>query len=91
MSFTVRFFTFLLIIPLLIVRAQNGGSLSYRGDRFRWYEDAFHQFPSRYPAVKSLIFFHATGDATVTPQALDWTVTHDSVLTKTISRQISLW
>lgn len=67
------------------------GSLSYGGDRVKWYDDALNNLVRRYPAVKSLIFFHATGDATVTPQALDWRVAHDSVLTQVISRQVSAW
>ncbi|MEX1139879.1 MAG: glycosyl hydrolase [Bacteroidota bacterium] len=67
------------------------GSLSYGGDRGQWFNDALHQLPRRHPGIKAILFFHAMGDATVTPQALDWTVVHDSTLSRIIAREIAGW
>lgn len=48
------------------------GSLVVGGDRANWFKEALTDFPSRYPNVKSLIFFHCSDDATTTQQTLNW-------------------
>lgn len=50
------------------------GSLAVGGDRAAWYEAALADLPARYPAIRSVLFFHASGDNTVTYQAVDWTL-----------------
>lgn len=67
------------------------GCLAYGGDRAAWYQEALNGLPERLPGVKALVFFHATGDATVTPQALDWTLTHDSTSSRVIREAITSW
>lgn len=67
------------------------GSLSYGGDRPLWFKEALASLPDSCPMVRSLIFFHALGDATITPQALDWTVTSDSLSSAVIEGEIARW
>jgi hypothetical protein len=54
------------------------GSLAVGGDRSEWYSEALENFRERFPEVHGLIFFHVRGDATVTRQALDWSLLDDS-------------
>ena len=67
------------------------GCLAFGGDRAEWYRLALEGLSEKYPAIKALMFFHATGDATVTPQALDWTLLHDSSSVTIISQEVSDW
>jgi hypothetical protein len=67
------------------------GSLSVGGDRKAWYRDALADLPSRYPGVKALIFFHATRDATMTYQTLDWSIDSEATLAPTIAAAIRPW
>ena len=60
------------------------GSLAVGGDRAAWYADAIRSMPKDYPAVRALVFFHASGDQTVTYQKVDWTVVGDSAVADTI-------
>lgn len=55
-------------------------SLAVGGDRIAWYRDALTGLPQKYPAVRAILFFHATNDRTVTYQALDWTIAGDDAL-----------
>lgn len=61
------------------------GSLSVGGDRTAWYADALRALPRAYPEVKALLLFHTPSDQTVTYQQVDWTVTGDAALTRTIA------
>jgi len=67
------------------------GSLMYGGDRAKWFGEALADLPRRYPSVQALVFFHALGDATVTPQALDWTLIRDSTSSRVIATEIAGW
>jgi hypothetical protein len=67
------------------------GSLSVGGDRTEWYRSALANFPAKYPAAKALVFFHATNDATMTYQTLDWSIDSDPSLAPTIAAAINAW
>lgn len=67
------------------------GSLAVGGDREKWYADALDSLPERYPLVKSLVFFHHKSDATTTYQPLDWSISNDTVLLKTVGEKIDSW
>lgn len=60
------------------------GSLSVGGNRAKWYEDALSAMPVKYPAIKSVIFFHCSKDNTTTNKSLDWYIKDDSLTIKTI-------
>ena len=57
------------------------GSLAVGGDRAEWYRQALDSLPTRYPAVRALVFFQTRDDQTVTYQKVDWTFTGDSLVT----------
>jgi hypothetical protein len=67
------------------------GSLAVGGDRAAWYRDALATLPTRYPAVKAVLFFHARDDQTVTYQKVDWTVTGDSSTSAAIRDALEGW
>lgn len=67
------------------------GSLAVGGDRARWYRAALDKLPERHPMIKAVLFFNVSGDATVTPQALDWTLPGDSLSTQAAARAIAGW
>jgi hypothetical protein len=60
------------------------GSLAVGGDRPAWYRDALSELPTRYPAVKAVVFFQVRDDRTVTYQKVDWTFTDDSLVTAAV-------
>lgn len=66
-------------------------SLAVGGDRAAWYRDGLRDYPSRFPAVKALLFFHTAGDATVTYQELDWSFARDTTLTRVVGEMIAGW
>jgi hypothetical protein len=67
------------------------GSLAVGGNRTIWYRDALTDLPKKYPAVKALLFFQAKNDQTVTYQKLDWSITGDAPLARTIATAIKPW
>ena len=64
------------------------GSLSVGGDRNLWYREALRDLPTRHPAVQALLFFNAESDQTVTYQKVNWTVSSDAELVRTIATAI---
>jgi beta-mannanase len=64
------------------------GSLAVGGDRRQWYEAALVGLGRDYPAVRALLFFNAAHDQTVTQQALDWTLTRDSLTLAGVREQL---
>jgi beta-mannanase len=72
--------------PLMIAEL---GSLAVGGDRAAWYRDALEGLTQRFPSVKAVLFFHVEGDATVTAQALDWSFTRDSTVTRAVREGLS--
>lgn len=74
--------------PIMIAEL---GSLTVGGDRAVWYRDALTDLPLRYPLVKSVLFFHNHGDATVTYQQLDWSFARDPEIVSIVSELIGKW
>jgi hypothetical protein len=74
--------------PILIAEF---GSLAVGGNQAEWYQKALSDFPTRFPAVKGLIFFHNGSDATTTYQTLNWYIKDDSTVTKAIKAQYLKW
>lgn len=67
------------------------GSLSIGGDKSAWFKEALTDFPDKYPAVKSLVFFHDSSDATTTYQALNWYIKNDPTVVKELIAAINNW
>jgi hypothetical protein len=67
------------------------GSLAVGGDRTQWYREALEDLPARYPAVRSVLFFHAADDRTVTYQSLDWTLTGEAEPAAAIRQALAAW
>ena len=74
--------------PLMIAEF---GSLAVGGDREQWYRDALDALPSRYPALRALLFFEVPSGRTVTYQAVDWTIQSDPEVRRTITQSIERW
>jgi hypothetical protein len=74
--------------PIMIAEL---GSLGVGGDRAEWYRAALADLPRRYPAVRAVMFFEVTSDATVTYQELDWSIAGDSVLARTVAVALAGW
>ena len=67
------------------------GSLGVGGDRAKWFKDALDSLPQKYPAVKALVFYHATQDNTTTYKSLDWSFEDDPVVSTAIKNSIRNW
>lgn len=67
------------------------GTLAVGGDRPAWFRKALQDLPSRFPAIKALLFFHHSNDATITYQQLDWSFVRDSSITKVVGEEIRGW
>jgi len=67
------------------------GSLAVGGDRAAWYRDALAQLPTRYPAVRALVFFQVRDDQTVTYQKVDWTFIADSGVVQAVRDALGRW
>jgi hypothetical protein len=67
------------------------GSLAVGGDRAAWYRDALAALPVRYPAVRSVLFFNAGEDQTVTYQKVDWRIETDSAVAAAVREAIARW
>ncbi len=67
------------------------GSLAVGGDRTAWYRDALAALPGDYRAVRALLFFNVSSDATITYQALDWSVSGDTALVRAIREELAAW
>lgn len=67
------------------------GSLAVGGDRAAWYRMALDSLPTRFPAVRAVMFFEVPEDRTITYQALDWSVVRDSVSLAAIRGALAGW
>ena len=67
------------------------GSLTCGGDRNQWFSEALSHLPEKYPAVKSILFFHVVDDNTTTEKAISWMFATDTACTRVISREIHAW
>lgn len=65
------------------------GSLATGGDRNKWYADALSGIRTKYPLVKSVVFFHVANDNTTTDKSLNWYIIDDPDILKTVSRNIN--
>ena len=74
--------------PLMIAEL---GSLRVGGDRAQWYRDALTDLPTRHPAVKAVLLFHASGDQTVTLQKVDWSFRGDEDVADAVRSAIASW
>lgn len=67
------------------------GSLAVGGDRAAWYRSAIADLATRYPAVKALLFFNASGDRTVTYQTVDWSLATDDETANQVAAALRAW
>jgi hypothetical protein len=67
------------------------GTLSAGGDPAAWYREALTDLPERHPLVRSILFFHSSGDATVTDKTLVWSFAGDSTITRLIAGAVDGW
>ncbi len=67
------------------------GCLNVGGDRAKWFSVAFDSLPQKYPAVKSIMYFHYPADKTTTDKAVSWYIKDDPKAKEEIIRQIKLW
>lgn len=67
------------------------GSLAVGGDRESWYAEALRSLPERRPAVKSVLFFASSSDATVTGKAVDWDFADQPGVTDVVASAIRDW
>ncbi|RYY19095.1 MAG: cellulase [Cytophagaceae bacterium] len=67
------------------------GSLKVGGRRSQWFGDALNELPTKYPLVKSIVFYHNSDDNTTTMKVLDWTFKDDSAATHSIVRAVKAW
>jgi hypothetical protein len=74
--------------PIMIAEL---GTLAIGGDAAAWYRDALTNLPARLPAVRSVLFFHVKGDATVTYQSLDWTFADDPARLAAVRDALDGW
>ena len=67
------------------------GSLAVGGNRVKWFTDALTSLPKKYPAVKALVFYHATKDNTTTYKSLDWSFEDEAPVSTAIKKSINNW
>ncbi len=67
------------------------GSLASGGDRAEWFAEAIGNLPSKYPNVKSLLFFHYSSDKTITNKSVSWYFTEDEETKKAIIKELNNW
>ncbi|MES2795407.1 MAG: glycosyl hydrolase [Bacteroidota bacterium] len=67
------------------------GSLEVGGDRAAWYKQALDSLPVKYPVVKSLVFYNNSNDNTTTYKELDWYVTDDPKVARSVSQSLKGW
>ena len=79
------------MVSLKPVMVAEFGSLAVGGDRAKWYRDALANLPKRYPGVRALLFFNASGDQTVTYQKVDWTLQNDSATARAVRESVAGW
>ncbi len=67
------------------------GCLDVGGNRSQWFADALTDIPTKYPAVKALMFFHYNDDKTTTQQSINWYIRDDRKTSKAIADKIKTW
>jgi hypothetical protein len=74
--------------PLMLTEL---GSLNVGGDKAKWFYQALDSLPSKYPAVKSVVFFHNTNDNTTTYKSLDWSFASEPKVAAAIRKAMANW
>ncbi|MDB5282217.1 MAG: hypothetical protein JWO06_1292 [Bacteroidota bacterium] len=64
------------------------GCLNVGGSRSEWFADALDSLPEKYPAVRSIVFFHYNDDKTTTQQAINWYIKEDTATIHAIRKRI---
>jgi hypothetical protein len=67
------------------------GCLDVGGNRAQWFKSVFDDLPKKYPAVKSLVFFHSDNDNTTTYKVLNWQIKNDKPTVNAIARAMKGW
>lgn len=67
------------------------GSLNVGGNRAKWFADALRDLPTKYPQIKSILFFHYPADKTLTDKKISWYFIEDKDVLDSIKRKISDW
>lgn len=67
------------------------GSLVVGGNRGHWFADALKQIPTKYPLLKSIVFFHQPTDKTITSKTVSWYFINDPETRDSIKEQIKIW
>jgi hypothetical protein len=67
------------------------GSLVVGGNRGHWFADALRDTPEKYPALKSILFFHYPADNTITSKLVSWYFIDDKATRDSIKAQIHAW
>jgi hypothetical protein len=67
------------------------GSLKVGGSRSQWFAEALRDMPTKYPLVKSVVFYHNSSDNTTTMKSLDWTFKDDPAATRSIVQALKTW
>lgn len=67
------------------------GSLNVGGDRAQWFSDAMRSIVQKYPAIKSVVFFHQNKDKTITDKEVSWYFIEDKKTKDSIATQLKLW
>jgi beta-mannanase len=67
------------------------GSMPVGGDRATWFAQAMDALPLKYPALKGVVFYHATSDNTTTYKSLDWSFENDRASVDALKRAILGW
>lgn len=65
------------------------GSLEVGGNRSKWFNDALSNIKTKYPAVKSVLFFHNSTDNTTTQQTLNWYFINDKMSVEVVKKYIA--
>lgn len=67
------------------------GSLVVGGNRGHWFADGLRQIPTKYPLLKSIVFYHQPADKTITSKVVSWYFINDPETQDSIKEQINLW
>jgi len=67
------------------------GSLNVGGNRAKWFSDALKNLPTKFPQIKSILFFHYPADKTLTDKQISWYFIEDKDVLDSIKITVSDW
>lgn len=67
------------------------GSLNVGGNRADWFADALRDLPTKFPLIKSILFFHYPADKTLTDKQISWYFIEDNDVLDSIKNNIFDW